>query len=252
MKGIIVEDEMLAAQNLRSILNKLGTVEVISILESVTETVEWFSYNPQPEIIFMDIHLADGSAFEIFNQIQIRCPVIFTTAYDEYALKAFKVNSIDYLLKPVNIESVRLALDKLNNLSRADHLQDAVNTIMESLKKKARFKSHFLVPAKGDKLVPVNAENIAFFFIDSGLIYAISFDQKRYRFDYTLDDLVEMLDPNLFFRANRQYIISREAIKDIDLWFNSRLSVNLKIPVSEKILVSKARISEFKNWFGGS
>lgn len=252
MKGIIVEDEMLAAQNLRSILNKLGTVEVISILESVTETVEWFSYNPQPEIIFMDIHLADGSAFVIFNQIQIRCPVIFTTAYDEYALKAFKVNSIDYLLKPVNIESVRLALDKLNNLSRADHLQDAVNTIMESLKKKARFKSHFLVPAKGDKLVPVNAENIAFFFIDSGLIYAISFDQKRYRFDYTLDDLVEMLDPNLFFRANRQYIISREAIKDIDLWFNSRLSVNLKIPVSEKILVSKARISEFKNWFGGS
>lgn len=251
MKGIIVEDEIPAAQNLHSILDKLGTVEVISILESVTETVEWFSFNPQPEIIFMDIHLADGSAFEIFNQIQIKCPVIFTTAYDEYALKAFKVNSIDYLLKPVNIESVRRALDKLNNLLRGDHLQEAVNTIMESLKKKARYKSHFLVPVKGDKLIPLNAENIAFFVIDYGLIYAISFDQKRYRFDYTLDDLTEMLDPNLFFRANRQYIISREAIKDIDLWFNSRLSVNLKIPVSEKILVSKARISEFKNWFGG-
>lgn len=251
MQGIIVEDEILAAQNLHSILNKIGTVEIISILESITETVEWFSYNPQPEIIFMDIHLADGSAFEIFNQIQIKCPVIFTTAYDEYALKAFKVNSIDYLLKPVNFESVRGSLDKLNNLSRGDHFQNAVNKVIESLKKKARFKSHFLVPAKGDKLIPVNAENIAFFFIDSGLIYAISFDQKRYRFDYTLEDLMVMLDPNLFFRANRQYIISREAIKDIDLWFNSRLSVNLKIPVSEKILVSKARISEFKNWFGG-
>lgn len=251
MQGIIVEDEILAAQNLHSILNKIGTVEIISILESITETVEWFSYNPQPEIIFMDIHLADGSAFEIFNQIQIKCPVIFTTAYDEYALKAFKVNSIDYLLKPVNFESVRGSLDKLNNLSRGDHFQNAVNKVIESLKKKARFKSHFLVPAKGDKLIPVNAENIAFFFIDSGLIYAISFDQKRYRFDYTLEDLMVMLDPNLFFRANRQYIISREAIKDIDLWFNSRLSVNLKVPVSEKILVSKARISEFKNWFGG-
>jgi len=251
MQGIIVEDEILAAQNLHSILNKIGTVEIISILESITETVEWFSNNPQPEIIFMDIHLADGSAFEIFNQIQIKCPVIFTTAYDEYALKAFKVNSIDYLLKPVNFESVRGSLDKLNNLSRGDHFQNALNKVIESLKKKARFKSHFLVPAKGDKLIPVNAENIAFFFIDSGLIYAISFDQKRYRFDYTLEDLMVMLDPNLFFRANRQYIISREAIKDIDLWFNSRLSVNLKISVSEKILVSKARISEFKNWFGG-
>jgi len=252
MKGIIVEDEILSAQNLHSILNKLGTIEVITVLESVTETLEWFSYNPQPEIIFMDIHLADGSAFQIFNQIQIKCPVIFTTAYDEYALKAFKVNSIDYLLKPVNIESVRKALDKLNNLSRADHWNDSVKTIIESLKKKTGYKSHFLVPVKGDKLVPVHVDNIAYFFMDSGLTYAISFDQKRYFFNYTLDKLIEMLDPNMFFRANRQYIISREAIKDIDLWFNSRLSVNLKLPVHEKLLVSKARITEFKNWFGGS
>jgi DNA-binding LytR/AlgR family response regulator len=253
MKGIIIEDEIPAAQNLKSILARLGTIEVTSILESIAETVDWFSYNPQPEIIFMDIHLADGSAFEIFNQVQIRCPVIFTTAYDEYALRAFKVNSVDYILKPVDIESVRRALDKLSNLSRTDHTQDAVNAILESLKKKTTgYRSNFLVPVKGDKLIPLPAETIACFFIDSGIIYAISFDQKRYRFDYTLDDLIEMLDPDMFFRANRQYIISRMAIKDIDLWFNNRLSVNLKFPVPEKILVSKARISEFKSWFGGS
>lgn len=251
MKGIIVEDEILAAQNLNSILSKIGTVEVICILESVNETIDWLSYNPQPDIIFMDIHLADGSAFEIFNQIQIRCPVVFTTAYDEYALKAFKVNSIDYLLKPVNLESVRKALDKLNFFSRADSRNDSIKVIIESLKKKTGYKSHFLVPVKGDKLVPVHVGDIAYFFVDSGLTYAISFDQKRYYFDYTLDRLIEMLDPDLFFRANRQYIISREAIRDIDLWFNSRLSVNLKLPVPGKLLVSKARITEFKSWFGG-
>jgi two-component system LytT family response regulator len=249
MRAIIVEDEMLAARNLQAILNELGTVQVITILDSITETVEWFSCNPQPDLMFLDIHLADGSAFEIFDRAEIRCPVIFTTAYDEYALKAFKVNSIDYLLKPIDMVAVQRALKKLHGLTVTDKMQDAVNQLMASFRATSTFKTHFLVPAKGDKLIPVQASDIAYFFIDTGMVKAVTFDEKIFRFEHTLDELAEMLDPNTFFRANRQFIISRKAIKDIDLWFNNRLSVNLKIPAPEKILISKARISEFKNWF---
>lgn len=249
MRAIIVEDEMLAARNLQTILNELGNVQVIAVLDSITETVEWFSCNPQPDLMFLDIHLADGSAFEIFDRTEIRCPVIFTTAYDEYALKAFKVNSIDYLLKPIDTVAVQRALKKLQGLTVTDNMQDAVNKLMASFRATSTWKTHFLVPAKGDKLIPVQAIDIAFFFIDNGMVKAVTFDEKSFRFEHTLDELAEMLDPNTFFRANRQFIISRKAIKDIDLWFNNRLSINLKIPAPEKILISKARISEFKNWF---
>jgi len=249
MRAIIVEDEMLAARNLQAILNELGNVQVIAVLDSITETVEWFSCNPQPDLMFLDIHLADGSAFEIFDRTEIRCPVIFTTAYDEYALKAFKVNSIDYLLKPIDMVAVQRALKKLQGLTVTDKMQDAVNQLMASFRATSTWKTHFLVQAKGDKLIPVQAIDIAFFYIDNGMVKAVTFDEKSFRFEHTLDELAEMLDPNIFFRANRQFIISRKAIKDIDLWFNNRLSVNLKIPVPEKILISKARISEFKNWF---
>ena len=251
MRAIIVEDEMLAARNLQSILSGLGTVQVITVLDSIAETVEWFSCNPQPDLMFLDIHLADGSAFEIFDRTVIRCPVIFTTAYDEYALKAFKVNSIDYLLKPIETGDIQHALKKLQGLTVTDNMQDAVNKLMASFRTTSAWKTHFLVPAKGDKLIPVQAIDIAFFYIDTGMVKAVTFDEKTFRFEYTLDELAEMLDPNAFFRANRQFIISRKAIKDIDLWFNNRLSVNLKISVPEKILISKARIPEFKNWFAG-
>ena len=249
MKAIIVEDEMLAARNLQSILSKLGTVQVVAVLDSITETVEWFSYNPQPDLMFLDIHLADGSAFEIFDRTEIQCPVIFTTAYDEYALRAFKVNSIDYLLKPIDSLAVERALKKLQGLTVTDNMQDAVIKLMASFRTTSTFKTHFLVPAKGDKLIPVQAIDIAFFYIDNGLVKAVTFDEKSFRFEHTLDELAEMLDPHVFFRANRQFIISRKAIKDIDLWFNNRLSINLKITAPEKILISKARIAEFKNWF---
>jgi DNA-binding LytR/AlgR family response regulator len=251
MRAIIVEDEVLAARNLKAILDELGNVEVIACLESISETIEWFTGNPPPDILFLDIHLADGSAFEIFDRIQINCPVIFTTAYDEYALKAFKVNSIDYLLKPIDGISVKRAIKKMEMLTVKSHSQEDFNKLIVSLTKALSYKTHFLIPAKGDKLIPVQASEIAFIYIDASMVKAVGFDNKFFRFDYTLDELSEMLDPVDFFRANRQYIISRKAIKDIDLWFNSRLSVNLKVEVPEKILISKARISEFKNWFGG-
>ena len=227
-------------------------MQVIATLESIVETIEWFNSNLHPDLLFLDIHLADGSAFEIFDRIKIHCPVIFTTAYDEYALKAFKVNSIDYLLKPISIAAVQQALNKLQNLSSAGKFQADIRNLLASFKKAATYKTHFLVPVKGDKLMPVQTSEIACLYIDAGLVKALTFDERSFRFEYTLDELSDMLDPADFFRANSQYIISRKAMKDIDLWFNNRLSVNLKIEVPEKILISKARVPDFKKWFAGS
>jgi len=250
MKALIIEDEIFASKHLLQVLDEVGDISVITIIESITETIEWFGKNQQPDIVFMDIHLADGLAFEIFKHINITCPIIFTTAYDEYALKAFKVNSVDYLLKPIEVIDVKNALKKLERLSSRESMQTAINNLITSFSKASRYKTHFLIPSKGDKLIPVQTGDLACFYIDAGIVKAFTFDGKTYRFDHTLDELAEILDPGDFFRANRQYIISRAAIKDIDIWFNSRLSVNLKISVPEKILISKARISEFRKWFG--
>jgi DNA-binding LytR/AlgR family response regulator len=249
MKALIVEDESLAARNLQALLDEVGNVSVLATLESIAETIEWFNLNAQPDILFMDIHLADGSAFEIFERIQISCPVVFTTAYDEYALKAFKVSSIDYLLKPIDLNSVRRAIKKLELFTPKSNSQEEFKKFVESFTKTISYKTHFLIPSKGDKLIPLQAGDIAYIFIDAGMIKACTFEGKTYRFEFTLDELAEMLNPSDFFRANRQYIISRNAIKDLDIWFNSRLSVNLKVDVPEKILISKARIPEFKSWF---
>jgi DNA-binding LytR/AlgR family response regulator len=205
----------------------------------------------QPELLFLDIHLADGSAFEIFRHADISCPIIFTTAYDEYALKAFKVNSIDYLLKPIDVDAVHQSLAKLKALSGKDSVRTDLQNFIGSFIKASTYKTHFLIPLKGDKLFPVQTSEIACFFIDASLVRAKTFEDKTFTFEYTLDELANMLNPSDFFRANRQFIIARKAVKDIDFWFNSRLSVNLKIAVPEKILISKARVPEFKNWFVG-
>lgn len=251
MKVLIVEDEVLAAKHLHHVLDEVRNIEVIAVLESISESVEWFNLNKQPDIIFMDIHLADGSAFEIFRHVEITCPIIFTTAYDEYALKAFKVNSIDYLLKPIDVIAVQGALKKLEVLSTKTNSQDELKKLIDSFTKGLSYKTHFLIPARGDKLIPLQSGDIAYFYIATSIVKALTFDEKSYRFEYNLDELTDMLNPHDFFRANRQFIISRKAIKDIDLWFNNRLSVNLQIVVNEKILISKARIPEFRNWFGG-
>ena len=216
MKTVIIEDEKAAVRNLTSLLNEVKPeAEIIAILDSINSTIEWFGIHPMPELVFMDIHLADGSAFEIFDHISITCPIIFTTAYDEYALRAFKVNSIDYLLKPIGKEDIEHAFEKLDNL------QDTI-------------------PENGSRRENKEEE----------LLHLIHSDGMEYNFSLTLDELVDCLNPSLFFRVNRQFLISREAIKDIDLWFNSRLSINLRHSrMTEKILVSKARVAEFKEWF---
>jgi len=251
MKALIIEDEILASRHLLNVLKEIKDISVITVLESITQTIDWFTKNPQPDIIFMDIHLSDGSAFEIFKHTKINCPIIFTTAYDEYALKAFKVNSIDYLLKPIEVPDVQAALKKLKGLSKAETMQSVLNSLISSLREATKYKTHFLIPSKGDKLIPVQTGDLACFYIDTGMVKALTFEGKSLRFDNTLDELESLLNPEDFFRANRQYILSKKAIKDIDIWFTNRLSVNLKITAPEKILISKARISEFKKWYGG-
>ncbi len=257
MKTVIIEDEKAAVRNLTSLLNEVKPeAEIIAILDSINSTIEWFGIHPMPELVFMDIHLADGSAFEIFDHISITCPIIFTTAYDEYALRAFKVNSIDYLLKPIGKEDIEHAFEKLDNLqdtipengSRRENKE--LLHLIHSLKKQENYKTHFLIPIKGDKLLPVSIDMIQLFYIKDCQVKAVLTDGVEYNFSLTLDELVDCLNPSLFFRVNRQFLISREAIKDIDLWFNSRLSINLRHSrMTEKILVSKARVAEFKEWF---
>lgn len=249
MKALIIEDEKAAVRNLQALLREVASdIEVLAVLDSITETIDWFRTHPVPELVFLDIHLADGSAFEIFGHVDISCPIIFTTAYDEYALKAFKVNSIDYLLKPIGPDDLSKSLDKLKSLQVSDSGSD-YTALVRALRQEESYKSHFLIPVKGDKLLPVAADSILFFHIDEGLVKAVLSDGKSYVFPQTLDELSDSLNPVQFFRVNRQYLISRKSILDIDLWFNGRLSVNLKIAVPEKILVSKARVPEFKDWF---
>ena len=253
MKAVIVEDERAAVRNLTALLTDVTPeMEVIAVLDSISESVEWFKEHESPDLVFMDIHLADGSAFEIFRHIEIACPVIFTTAYDEYALKAFKVNSVDYLLKPIGAEDVRNALKKLELFRSATGEPESgedIQGLIRMLRRQESYKTHFLVPQKGDKLLPLSVESVYYFYINEGIVKAVTMEGKEYPVSHTLDEIADSLNPIRFFRVNRQYLIARKAIKDIDLWFNGRVCVNLFVPVPEKILISRVRVAEFKEWF---
>jgi DNA-binding LytR/AlgR family response regulator len=251
MKALIIEDEKPAARHLISVLKEIGHFDIIDILDSIKSSVHWLETNAQPELIFMDIHIADGSAFKIFEHVEITCPIVFTTAYDEYAMKAFKVNSIDYLLKPITREAVEKSIAKLKTLTSKTGTQSDIQQLIISLKQEKSFKTHFLVAVKGNKMIPLLTKEVAFFFIDSGKVVAKTFDDKTFSLDFNLDELASKLNFNEFFRANRQFIISKSAIKDVDLWFNNRLAINLKVTAPEKILISRTRVTEFREWFAG-
>ena len=259
MKTLIIEDETAAARNLEAILADIEPdAEVLGVLESVSESVEWLRTHPSPDLLFMDIHLADGDSFRIFEAVEVTAPVVFTTAYDRYALEAFKVNSIDYLLKPIGAADLRRALDKLETLHGAAGAGasaasgESLAELIRGLQRQGHYKSLFLIPCKGDKLLPLAVEQVQYFCIADGVTKAVVSDRERYVLPNTLDELTDSLDPARFFRVNRQYLISRGAVQDIDLWFNNRLAINLKVPTDGKILVSKLRVNDFKNWLSGS
>ena len=250
MNAVIVEDEFAAAQNLERLLMSIdSTIDIIAILQNVDESIEWFSINPLPDVVFMDIHLADGDSFSIFKSVEIRCPIIFTTAYDQYALKAFEVNSIDYLLKPISKKSLEKALDKLKNFAPNHNNSEVITQIMKSINQFSKHrKKNFLIPYK-DKLIPVSSDDIAFIYSQNKKAEIICFNKRDYMMDTSLDDFLKQLDPDLFFRANRQFIISHKAITDMSTWFDGKLAVNLSLPTPERIIVSRARAGEFKKWY---
>jgi two-component system LytT family response regulator len=250
MRAVIIEDEEVAAQALALLLEELyPDITVLATLQSVEDSVEWLRTHPAPDLLFMDIHLSDDSSFAIFDKALVTCPVIFTTAYDKYALRAFEVNSIDYLLKPIHRTNLQHAIEKYRNLSGVQGIDSrALSSLLESIRKeKAVYKSYLLAPDK-DKLIPFAVKDIACIYIDTKMVVALTHDRRRYYLTSTLEELMEQLDPKVFYRANRQYIVARAAVKDVSTWFGNKLAVNLTVPVPEKIYVSKARTREFKEW----
>lgn len=259
MKVLIIEDEKAAARNLTALLAETDpTIEVEAVIDSVVDSVEWLSTHT-PELVFMDIHLADGSAFDIFERCTVESPVIFTTAYDEYAIKAFKVNSIDYLLKPISSTDLRQAIGKFTKLYRqpgspasaAPAAAGNLENLLQAIRRTQGNTTHLLLPKGGNKLVPLALSDVVCFYIEEGIVWAGTADKRRLAVPHTLDQLTEMVDPARFFRANRQFLIAKEDISDIELWFGSRLSLRLKSSPGTKIIINKPRVSEFKAWFSG-
>jgi two-component system response regulator LytT len=246
MKVLIVEDETAAYENLTDILHEIDPkIQIVGNTESVSQTLQWLKSNPAPDLIFMDIHLSDGSAFALFDRIELETPIIFTTAYDKYAIDAFKVNSIDYLLKPVKVEDLKRALNKFGKLAH----QDMVDYLskLSVLAPKPKFKDKMLVPYK-DRLLPINLRDVSCFYTTEKSTYIYMKDGNQYPYSKTLEQIAASLDPNEFIRANKQYIIARDSVKNLTIWFDSRLLVTLDVEVPERIYISKNKASEFKSW----
>lgn len=246
MRVLIVEDETAAYENLVDILKEVAPdIQIAGNTESVTQTVHWLQLNPAPELIFMDIHLSDGSAFNIFDKIELETPIVFTTAYDRYAIEAFKVNSIDYLLKPIKVEDIKHALDKYGKLNRQDIIRYLSQ--LAQLAPAPKYKDKLLIPYR-DKLLPVNLKDVSCFYTSDKNTLVYLKDGTGYPYSKTLEQIIPTLCPDDFIRANKQFIINRDSISNITIWFDNRLLVTLDVEVPERIYVSKNKASEFKSW----
>lgn len=252
MQILIVEDEELAAKKLqKTLLSVDPDAEVAGITESIKSTVEWLEEHATPDLILMDIELADGQSFEIFNMTEVKSPVIFTTSYDEFALKAFKVNSVDYLLKPIQKEELQAALDKFRKM-REDKTDVNLDILVKELQLKLQpreFRKRFLVK-HAQKLVSIEVEDIAYFYSDGRLNFFKTSDNKKFVVDYTMDELEDMLDPDKYFRISRSFYVSINSIDKIDEYFGNRLILGLKPAVEKEALVSREKVTDFKKWMG--
>jgi DNA-binding LytR/AlgR family response regulator len=252
MKVLIIEDEPLAAERLEDLLKKLDPfMEIVDRCDSVKKSVTWFRDNNPPDLLFLDIQLGDGLSFEIFEQVAVDCPVIFTTAYDTYAIEAFRLNSIAYLLKPIKSEELKTAIDKykaspyFTGSSAAWQQKIALEKIQQMLTKE--YKKRFLIKSRLHiRSIPV--EEILYFYSLEKATFAAIIGGKTLLFDYTLEQLESLLDPSRFFRVNRKYIVSVEAIVDIIAYSHYRLKLVLKNCTDEDILVSREKMQEFKSW----
>ena len=251
MKVILVEDEVLAMQKLeRYILKYDATIDICARLTSISETVSWIKNSKNVyDLVFMDIQLTDGLSFEIFNQVQLQKPVIFTTAFDEYAIDAFKVNSIDYILKPITFTDISKALTK-HKVLRGPIIQNQIEDISNLIQKKT-YKDRFLVKL-GNHIHAIKTQNIALFYAEGRTVFLVTNEGKKYILDYKLEDLTKLLNTADFYRVSRTYIVNIDAIKDVIMYSNSRLKLLLNITTENDIIVSRDRASTFKTWFGGN
>jgi len=253
MNILIVEDEELAQKKLQKTLASVDpSAKVVGITDSIQSTVDWLQSNTTADLILMDIELADGQSFEIFNLVDVKAPVIFTTSYDEFALKAFKVNSVDYLLKPIQVEDLQVALNKYKKLSVAKagdvNIETLVKQIQQQLQPK-EYRKRFLVK-HAQKLVSVDVDEIGYFYSDGRLNFFKTADNKKYVVDYTMDELEDMLDAEKFFRISRSFYVSVNSIEKIDDYFGNRLILQLRPAVEKEALVSREKVSDFKKWMG--
>ncbi|GAB2829816.1 LytR/AlgR family response regulator transcription factor [Ferruginibacter profundus] len=252
MKVVIIEDEFLTAQRLDSMINKYdAAIEVQAILPSVSDAVTWFKNNPDPDLIFMDIHLEDGQSFSIFETINLEVPVIFTTAYDEYMIKAFKVNSVDYLMKPINYEELVKAIDKYKKFhEHPAEEQDNMSALIQAIQsKETLYKERFLISV-GSRLKTVELAEVQYFYSAEKITFLVTKDNQRYPVDYSLDKLVLMLNPKDFFRINRQMIVKLQAISNIHVYPKGKLKVDLIPAGKEEVFISLDKVAEFKEWLG--
>ena len=248
MKVLIIEDETAASEDLIAILHEIDEdIEVLDVLESVKQTVRWLRANPAPDLIFMDIHLSDGSAFTLFQEIEVETPIIFTTAYNQYAIDAFNVNSIDYLLKPIKISDMTRALEKFRRLTSNDVMAYLQRVVSLGKTHTEGYVSSLLVPVR-DKLVPVDVNNVVCIYNTDHKTQIILSDGRNISYGKSLDAIMLSLDPMKFYRANKQYIVSRSYIKEIVIWYDNRLLINMELELPEPLYVSKNKASEFKNW----
>ena len=258
MKVLIIEDEELAVKKLRKTLNAVDeSAEVVGVADSIRTSVNWLQSNPSPDLILMDIELCDGQSFEIFDKVDVKSTVIFTTSYDEFALKAFKVNSVDYLLKPVQKDDLQAAIDKYKKLktlykdaneSPVLNIENLVKELQQKMQGK-EYRKRFLVK-QAQKLVSIETDQIAYFYSDGRLNFFKTFDNKKFVVDYTMDELEEMLDPEKYFRISRSFYVSINSVDQIHDYFGNRLILYLKPQVDKEALVSRERVSDFKKWLG--
>lgn len=246
MRVVIIEDEKIAAQNLESLLKEIdGQTEVLAVLDSVKLATQWLVVNT-PDLIFLDIHLADDISFRIFESVEVKAPIIFTTAYDHYAVKAFKLNSIDYLLKPIDKKELEAAIRKYKELKAIS--SSTIEQLLQSLKPPGpEYQKRFMITA-GSKIKSVGVEEVAYFYAEGRYVYMVTKDNLKYIVDFTLDKLENLLNPSDFFRINRQQIISFPAIKNMHTYTKSRVKIDVQPPAGFDVIVSIDRSGAFKKW----
>jgi DNA-binding LytR/AlgR family response regulator len=252
MKAIIIEDEELAARRLKSLITECDpTIEVVAMLESIEDSVKWFNQNLSPDLIFLDIHLEDGLSFAIFDEVKVTAPIIFTTAFDEYAIKAFKLKSIDYLLKPISKDELCGAIEKFKDWgSNKKQMVDLSDLMQIIAPRQQNYRERFSVTVI-DKLKTIDVKDIAYLFSTNSITFAVTFDKRQYTIDQSIEKVVFELDPKDFYRVNRQYLVCHKAIINVHVYPKSRLKLELNPPVKEMVFVSIDKVTDFKRWFDG-